>query len=84
MHPRVRQQYKLFMMLAPRHPTFDVAKVRGKVRAAFHAHRDVAVDSAEFKRALAWGRYQLKELEALIDFHRYRAMRARYGWAERE
>ena len=82
MHPSVRQQYKLFMVLAERHPTFTVDKVRGKVKAAFMANAAVAAGSAEFKRALARGRWELKELEALIDLHRYRAMRQRYAWRD--
>eukprot|EP00744_Colponema_vietnamica_P003007 GILI01004657.1.p1 GENE.GILI01004657.1~~GILI01004657.1.p1 ORF type:complete len:142 (-),score=20.46 GILI01004657.1:134-559(-) len=43
-------------------------------------HRSGRGYTAEFMKALAWGRYGLKDLEALIYLHKYRAMRARYGW----
>jgi hypothetical protein len=69
------------MALAPYHPTFPVSKVRDKVKAAFLANQGMDLDDREFKRALARGRYELKELEALIDFHKYRALRSRYSWA---
>lgn len=38
--------------------------------------------SREFVRALSWARYAVKDTEALINLHKYRAMRARYGITE--
>ena len=34
----------------------------------------------EFQKALAWGRYNLRELEAFYHIHKFRAMR-RYDWS---
>jgi hypothetical protein len=81
MHPSVRNQYKLFMLAGSMHPTFSTAKVREKVKAAFLANKDLEVGSKDFKRALAHGRWQLKELEALLDFHKYRDLRKKYSWS---
>ena len=70
------------MWLAQSHPTWSVEKVRGKVRAGFLANAALAPDTPEFKRALARGRWELKELEALIEIHKYRSMKSRYEWAQ--
>jgi hypothetical protein len=34
----------------------------------------------EFQKALAWGRFNLKELEAFYHIHKFRAMR-KYDWS---
>eukprot|EP00672_Neobodo_designis_P020195 CAMPEP_0174835858 /NCGR_PEP_ID=MMETSP1114-20130205/5656_1 /TAXON_ID=312471 /ORGANISM="Neobodo designis, Strain CCAP 1951/1" /LENGTH=86 /DNA_ID=CAMNT_0016069815 /DNA_START=42 /DNA_END=302 /DNA_ORIENTATION=- len=80
MHPSVRQQYRLFMWLAKDHPTWPASKVRDKVKGAFLENAALEPGTAEFKKALARGRWELKELEALIDLHKYRSMKKRYEW----
>ena len=77
-HARVRQQYKTLLFLADHHPTLAAEVARGKVRERFAANRDLQPGSVEWKRALAWGRYWEKELEALVHLHKYRAVNKRY------
>eukprot|EP00758_Cryptobia_borreli_P013613 Tbor_TRINITY_DN5849_c5_g1::TRINITY_DN5849_c5_g1_i1::g.6032::m.6032 len=40
-----------------------------------------SVYTSEFRRALAWGRFNLAELEALIHIHKFRSMKKRYDWS---
>jgi hypothetical protein len=78
MHAAVRKQYKAFLWLGRDHPTFSTQKVREKVKTAFLANATLEAGTPDFKRALARGRYELGELEALIHIHKYRAMKQRY------
>ncbi|KAJ9468957.1 LYR motif-containing protein 5 [Diplonema papillatum] len=78
MHPRVFALYKQFMHLADYHPTKTKEQVRTMVRNKFLANKDLEVGSADWKRALGYGRYMVKEFEALIYLHKYRALKQRY------
>jgi hypothetical protein len=73
MNPRVRAMYKQFLVLGQDHPAKPMLKFREEVKGHFLRNKGAAGD--ELKRALAWGRYNLKELEALIHIHKFRAMR---------
>lgn len=44
---------------------------------AFLLNRDL-VDEVSIKKAIALGRYQVRELVAISQLHKYRAMRKRY------
>ena len=79
-HPRVRRLYLSFMLLAPRYPGMAEATYRGHVKRAFRNNENVEVGSREWKVCLAKGRYELKNIETFIDFHRFRRMKKQYDW----
>jgi len=51
--------------------------VRTKAKAAFR-EVDGTSDAAALRRALARGEYMLREMQALISLHKYRALKKRY------
>ena len=79
-HPRVRALYKEFLLLAPRYPGLTPARYREKLQGAFRRHGAVAVGSDEWKRCLARGRYELRNVQAFVDLHRFRRMKHAYDW----
>lgn len=79
-HPRVRQLYKQFLLLGPQMPTMPMERYRAIVKRQFIKNKDIAPNSDEFKKALAWGRVGLREVEAVIHVHKFRAMKRNYDW----
>ncbi len=56
-------------------PGYDA--VKKKIREEVAASRDLR-DPEQIKQAIARGRWQLRELEALNRLHKYRAVKKRY------
>ena len=79
MDPRVRFLMKQLISLGRQHPTQPLSSVRSQLRKEFNRQRGLEVNSEAFLRALAFGEYCVKELEALISVHKFRAMR-KYDW----
>lgn len=80
MHPRVRRLYKGFLVLGPHMPTMPMVRYREIVKRQFLKHCDVEADSVAFKKALAWGRVGLREVEAVIAVHKFRHLKKHYDW----
>lgn len=76
MHPLVRDLYKRFMVVARDYPG-GAGAVRARVKEGFWKNRDIA-DDVELKQAIAYGRYQVREMVALVQLKKYRAMKKRY------
>ena len=79
MHPRVRALYKQFLFFAPYMPTMDRRRYTALVKRRFLEQKEVKADSEEFKKALAYGRYMLKETQGVIEIHKFRSMKM-YDW----
>lgn len=76
MHPLVRDLYKRFMFAGRDYPA-GMGKLRNQVKKAFLKNKDIH-DDIEFKKAIAYGRYQVRELVAINKLHKYRQMKHRY------
>ena len=76
-NPRVRDLYKRFLLVGRTYPQ-GLAYVREKAKTAFHEKRDLT-DPVEVKKAIALGRYWVREMQAIGALHKYRNMRSRYG-----
>lgn len=79
-HRRVRELYKQFLALGPSMPTMPMQRYRDIVKKNFRKHHHVVPGSRDFKVALAWGRIGLREVEAVIYVHKFRAMKRNYDW----
>lgn len=76
MHPLVRDLYKRFMLVGRDYPGgLDV--VRKKAKEAFRANAHLS-DDVEIKRAVARGRWMVRELQGIIKLKKYREMKKRY------
>ncbi|KAL7696526.1 hypothetical protein NQL31_002772 [Lotmaria passim] len=62
-------------------PLSPEAEYRAHVQRLFYANALVPVDSAEWKRCLARGRYELRGIQNVLHVRKYRALHKRYGWA---
>mmetsp|Transcript_41366 Transcript_41366/g.48036 ORF Transcript_41366/g.48036 Transcript_41366/m.48036 type:complete len:122 (+) Transcript_41366:164-529(+) len=80
MHPRVRKLYKAFLFLGPHLPTMPMERYRHVVKSQFLKHQDVGIGSTAFKKALAWGRVGLREVESVISVHKFRSLKRNYDW----
>lgn len=76
MHPRVRDLYKRFLHVGKEYPK-GLSYVREKAKTAIFNNRDLK-EEVEIKRAVAKGRYWVRELEAVIKLKKYRTMKNRY------
>jgi hypothetical protein len=76
MQPQVRDLYKRFLIAGKEYPQ-GLAFVRQKAKEAFYANRDVT-NEIEVKKAIAKGRYYVRELVAVTKLHKYRAVKKRY------
>lgn len=80
MHPLVRNLYRRVLTVGQDYPAGIVAvKAKAKKEFAKNAMLDPEVDGLEFRRAIAYGRYLVKEMIGVIHLKKYRAMRQRYG-----
>ena len=76
MNPRVRDLYKRFLLVGRTSPQ-GLSHIREKAKAAFIDNRGLT-DPTEVKKAVAKGRYWVRELQAIGKLHKYRQMRKRY------
>lgn len=75
MHPRVRQLYKELIFSASTYGVLPLAVSRERIKTAFAKHKNLEVESDEWKRALAWGRHELKNFRVMHEVKQFRAMR---------
>ena len=78
MHPRVRTLYKELICAATHYSIAPVAVARGRIKAAFAANALLEPGTAEWKRALAWGRHEVRNMQAQHEIKQFRALRGRY------
>lgn len=77
MHPLVRDLYKRFLVVGRDYPG-GMAIVRAKAKEAFFKQRHLDTE-LEIKRAIARGRWMVRELQGVVQLKKYREMRSRYG-----
>ena len=77
MNSLVRELYKRLITAGHHYPQ-GVAAVRAKAKVEFFKNKDLTDDVA-IKKAIAYGRYWAREIEAISKFHKYRTLRKRYG-----
>jgi len=73
----VRDLYRRFLFVGRDYPR-GLDFVRARAKAAFFANARLEDDEAVL-RAVAKGRWWVKELVGVVQLGKYRAMRARYG-----
>ena len=78
MHPQVRALYKELLFTAAVYGHQPLPRMREKIRAPFLASRHLAPGSPEWRRALAWGRFELKNMRALHEVKQFRSLRDSY------
>ena len=76
MHPLVRNLYKRFVIAGESYPGGYNA-IRQKVKAGFHENASATTD-LEIKKGVANGRYWVREVRAVAQLGKYRAMKRRY------
>lgn len=77
MNPLVRDLYKRFIVAGERYPR-GLPYVREQAKKAFFANSDMK-DDLEIKKAIHKGRYWVREIVAISQLHKYRAMRKNYS-----
>ena len=77
MNSLVRELYKRLITAGHHYPQ-GIAAVRAKAKTEFFKNKDLTDDIA-IKKAVAYGRYWAREIEAISKFHKYRTLRKRYG-----
>lgn len=88
MHPLVRELYKRILIAGRYHPD-GLSYIRNKAKLEFFKHKDIPIHeeakdgskeiSMALKRCIKDGRYWAKEIVAIGQFHKYRAMKKRYS-----
>ena len=75
----IRDLYKRFLHGGKDYP-MGLDYIRTKVKESFfkNAHLKPDLDDVEFKKAIAKGRYWAREVVAVGQFKKYRAMKKRY------
>ncbi|KAJ1641497.1 hypothetical protein T492DRAFT_583179 [Pavlovales sp. CCMP2436] len=76
MHPLVRDLYKRFLFVGRDYPG-GLDLVRRKAKEGFRQNALLA-DEVEIKRAVARGRWMVRELQGVIKLRKYRDMKQRY------
>ena len=76
MHPLVRDLYKRFIIVGKEYPT-GYQSIREKIREGFLKNSNIT-DEIELKKAVAYGRYWVREVKAISHFSKFRAMKHRY------
>jgi len=76
MHPKVRDLYKRFMIAGQLYPKGSES-LRVKVKEGFMKNRDLT-DEFDIKKAVASGRWWVREVQAITSFSKYRSMKSRY------
>lgn len=77
MHPLVRDLYKRFMFVGRDYPR-GIDYVRAEVKKAFRSNAHLTKE-IDILRAVNKGRYMVREMIAVIQIKKYRAMKHRYG-----
>ena len=77
MNPFVRDLYKRILYAGRDYPA-GLSKVRIKAKEAFYENKDLK-DDIDIKKAVAYGRYMVREMYAISKLAKYRALRNRYG-----
>jgi hypothetical protein len=77
MNPKVRDLYKRFLMAGHVYPQ-GLDFVRAKAKVAFFKNENLT-DELEVKKAIAKGRWWVKELTAIGALHKYRSLKKRYN-----
>ena len=76
MHPKVRDLYKRFLVAGTMYPQ-GLSHVREKAKKAFFENRNMS-EEFDINKAVVLGRYWVREITAISQLHKYRAMRSRY------
>ena len=76
MRPIVRDLYKRIILVGREYP-LGLPWVRKKAKAWFRQNAALE-DTADVNRAVATGRYMVKEMIGVIQLKKYRAMKQRY------
>ena len=76
MDPRVRDLYKRILVVGRDYPA-GLEHVRERAKAEF-GKRAALTDDVEIKRAIAYGRYMVKEMIGVVQLKKYRTMKKRY------
>jgi len=77
MHPLVRDLYKRALVAGKDYP-LGLDWVRAKAKKEF-AKNKLVQNEIELKRTIAYGRYLVREMQAVIGLKKYRTIRARYN-----
>lgn len=77
LHRAVRKLYKQLIFVGKHFPLPGIEKVRKKAKTEFMKHRDEK-DEEKIKELIAWGRFSIREIEALNQLHRYRNLKKKY------
>ena len=77
MNSKVRDLYKRFIVAGYNYPQ-GVDYVRPRVKKAFFEKQNIT-DEVELKKAIAFGRYWVREIVAISKLHKYRSLNNRYG-----
>ena len=73
----MRDLYKRFLLAGRGYPQ-GLSYVREKVKAAFLSNRNLQIGGLDSKRAIAKGRYWVREVVAVNQLHKYRSMKRSY------
>jgi len=76
MNPQVRDLYKRFLLAGRDYPK-GLEFVRRKAKEGFEEQRHLK-DEVDIKKAVAKGRWWVRELNAVTKLAKYRRMRERY------
>mmetsp|Transcript_1765 Transcript_1765/g.2344 ORF Transcript_1765/g.2344 Transcript_1765/m.2344 type:complete len:101 (-) Transcript_1765:1076-1378(-) len=77
MHPLVRDLYKRVVFVGREYP-LGLPWVRRKAKDWFRQNKELT-DEVEIRRAVAKGRFWVREMRAIIQLKKYRTMNKRYG-----
>lgn len=77
MQPIVRDLYKRFLIVGRDYPK-GLPYVKRKAKDAFFANAHLT-DEEDIKRAVAKGRWMVKELVGVVQLKKYRTMKRRYN-----
>jgi len=76
MHPAVRNLYKRILHAGKIYPQ-GLTSVRQQAKKAFFEKKDIT-DEVELRKAIAYGRYMVREMVAISHLHKYRKLRKDY------
>jgi hypothetical protein len=76
MHVLVRDLYKRFLIAGRNYPQ-GIEVVRRRAKEAFFKNAHLK-DEDEIRRAVAKGRYWVREIQAAHQLHKYRSLKKRY------
>ena len=76
MTPRVRDLYKRILHAGRGYPQ-GLAYVRERAKKDFFKNQSLT-NEVDILKAIAYGRYMVREMIAITAFHKYRTMKKRY------